>query len=119
MKKKAWIKKLKRVDWRRLARKLPPHGAIVLSGMLIVFFAIDRVNKAMGFMTNEFHKRAVFALALLSIYNAVQLIAVQRRAERAEYKKRLREARQKKPPAAPENAGRGPSAAENPKRRQS
>ena len=96
-----WIKKAKPADWLALAEKIIPHIAIVLAGMLIVFFAIDRVNKPMGFMTNEFHKRVTFALALISIYLAVQAIASQRRRERAAYKKRLREAQKKQ--AASEN----------------
>ena len=65
-----WIKKAKPADWLALAEKIVPHIAIVLAGMLIVFFAIDRVNKPMGFMTNEFHKRITFALALLCLYLA-------------------------------------------------
>ena len=92
-----WIRRATPADWIRLVKKLLPHVAIVISGMLIVFFVIDRVNKPMGFMTNEFHKRITFVLALLAIYFAVQLIALQRRAERAEYRRRLREAQQKQP----------------------
>ena len=106
-----WIRRAKPADWLRLVRKLLPHVAIVISGMLIVFFVIDRVNKPMGFMTNEFHKRITFVLALLAIYFAVQLIALQRRAERAEYKRRLREAQQKqaaRKPAAPQSTQRRP-----------
>ena len=90
-----WIKKAKLKDWIHLIKKLLPHVAIVLAGMLIVFFVIDRVNKPMGFMTNEFHKRITFVLALLSIYFAVQIISVQRRMERAEYRRRLRELQEK------------------------
>ena len=122
MNKKYWIKKLKRINWRRLVRQLPPHAAIILSGMLIVFFIIDRVNKPMGFMTNEFHKRITFALALLSIWSSIRLIAAQRRAERAEYRRRLREMQQKRNagrPAAPASHRPGPAAAKDPKRRPS
>ncbi|MBQ8952561.1 MAG: hypothetical protein IJ048_00465 [Clostridia bacterium] len=90
-----WVRRARLADWLRLVKKLLPHVAIVLSGMLIVFFVIDRVNKPMGFMTNEFHKRITFVLALLAIYFAVQLIALQRRAERAEYRRRLREAQRR------------------------
>lgn len=89
-------------DWLRLFKKLLPHAAIIMSGMLIVFFMIDRVNKPMGFMTNEFHKCLTFALALLCIYFAVQLIALQRRAEQAAYRRRLREAQRNQ--AAPRPA---------------
>ena len=106
-----WVRRARLADWLRLVRKLLPHVAIVISGMLIVFFVIDRVNKPMGFMTNEFHKKITFVLALLAIYFAVQLIALQRRAERAEYKRRLREAQQKqaaRKPAAPQSTQRRP-----------
>ena len=65
-----WIRRAKPGDWLRLIKKLLPHVAIVMAGMLIVFFVIDRVNKPMGFMTNEFHKRITFALALLCLYLA-------------------------------------------------
>ena len=119
-----WIKRPKPVDWLRLAIRLLPHAAIVIAGMLIVFFAIDRVNKPMGFMTNEFHKRLTFALALLSIYLAVQSIAAQRRRERADYRKRLREAQQTQrkrqtPAAAPDRRADRPSASPNTQRRTS
>ena len=89
-----WIKTAKPADWLRLFKKLLPHIAIVISGMLIVFFVIDRFNKPMGFMTNELHKKLTFVLALLAIYFSIQLISLQRRAERAEYRRRLQKARQ-------------------------
>jgi|GEM_PF-612522 len=104
----AWIRRAKPADWLRLIKKLLPHAAIIISGMLIVFFVIDRFNKPMGFMTNEFHKRLTFALALLALYFAVQLISLQRRAERAEYRRRLREAQERQ--AARKGAGQTSSA---------
>ena len=76
--------------WLWRVRKIVPYGAITLSGMLIVFFLIDRVNKPMAFMSNEFHKVITFALALLSILMAVRVIALQRSEERKDYRKRLR-----------------------------
>lgn len=86
-----WIKRARLGDWLRLLDRLLPHVAIVLSGMLVVFFLIDRVNKPMAFMTNEFHKRAVFALALMAIYLAARRVSAQRRAERDDYRRRLRQ----------------------------
>lgn len=65
-----WIRRARLKDWLRLLDRILPHVAIVISGMLIVFFLIDRVNKPMAFMTNEFHKRITFALALLCLYLA-------------------------------------------------
>lgn len=76
--------------WLWRARKLVPYGVITLSGMLIVFFLIDRVNKPMAFMSNEFHKIITFILALLSVGMAVRIIGLQREDERKDYKKRLR-----------------------------
>ncbi|MBQ8081408.1 MAG: hypothetical protein IJ240_05880 [Clostridia bacterium] len=86
-----WIKRARLGDWLRLLDKLLPHVAIILSGMLVVFFLIDRVNKPMAFMTNEFHKRITFALALMAIYLAVRRISAMRRAERDAYRRRLRQ----------------------------
>ena len=40
-----WIKHAKLADWLKLLDKAIPHAAIVISGMLVVFFVIDRVNK--------------------------------------------------------------------------
>lgn len=86
-----WIKRARLSDWLRLVDRLLPHAAIVISGMLVVFFLIDRVNKPMAFMTNEFHKRIVFVLALMAIYLAARRISAQRRAERDAYRRRLRQ----------------------------
>lgn len=57
--------------------KLVPYCAITLSGMLVTFFLIDRVNKPIGFMTNEFHKVITFLLALLSVILSIRTIAAQ------------------------------------------
>ena len=86
-----WMRRARAEDWLRLARRLSLHVAIVISGMLIVFFLIDRVNKPMGFMTNEFHKVITFLLSLLSIAFAVRLMAIERRAEREAYRRRQRQ----------------------------
>ena len=80
--------------WLWRVRKLVPYGVITLSGMLIAFFLIDRVNKPIGFMINEFHKVITFLLALMSIGLAVRVIALQREEERKDYRKRLRKYRQ-------------------------
>ena len=84
------IRRAKGADWLRLMDKLLCHAAIVLSGMLAVFFLIDRVNKHMSFMTNEFHKRITFLLAIAAIYMAVRRIASSRKAERDDYRRKLR-----------------------------
>lgn len=90
-----WIKHARPADWLNLVKKLLPHVMIVISGMLIVFFVIDRFNKPMGFMTNEFHKRLTFVLAILAIYYAIKAIALQRRMERIEYQRRVKAAEER------------------------
>ena len=101
------------VDWRRLVWKILPHAAIVIAGMLIVFFVIDRFNKPMGFMVNEFHKVITFALSLLALCLAVRLISLERRTERAAYRRLQREAKKKQPvPAAPKPAAKAAAPAD-------
>lgn len=90
-----WIRHAKLSDWLKLVDKLVPHVAIVLSGMLVVFFLIDRVNKPMAFMTNEFHKRATFVLALLAIYLAARRVSAIRKGERDAYRRRLKQYKNK------------------------
>ena len=106
----ARVRRMKLKDWRALIAKIIPHAAIVISGMLIVFFAIDRVNKPMGFMTNEFHKRITFALSLMAIYLAVKNVTLRRRAERERYRRMTRNAGKtgaaRPKPAAPSGNGR-------------
>lgn len=96
-----WIQNATFADWRRLIRKLLPHAAIIISGMLVVFFVIDRVNKPMEFMTNEFHKQLTFILSILAIYMAVRIISLQRKTERAAQKRKTAAAAA---PAKPKSA---------------
>ena len=56
-------------------RKLTAHSAIIISGMYIVFFFIDRVNSAMCFIDNNITKALLLILSLLSIINAILVIA--------------------------------------------
>ncbi len=67
-----------------------PHAIITMAGMIIVFFCIDRVNKPIGFMTNEFHKWLSFFLACYSIYCAVNHVAIQRKRARDEEMRRIK-----------------------------
>lgn len=62
-----------------MLKKLLAHCAIVISGMYLVFFFIDRVNPAMAFINNNITKVLLFILALLAIFNAIQVIALERR----------------------------------------
>jgi len=92
--------KIKQVRW---ALKALPHISIVISGMLIVFFCIDRVNKPVAFMTNEFHKIITFILAILSLGYSIFIISYQRRMEREAEKRRVRamQARRQNPQTRP------------------
>lgn len=81
--------RIKRVRW---VLKALLHVSIVISGMLIVFFCIDRVNKPMAFMTNEFHKVITFILAILSLGYSVFIMSWLRQMERQEHERRVRAA---------------------------
>lgn len=62
-----------------MLRKLFAHAAIIISGMYLVFFFIDRVNPSMNFIDNDITKGLLFALSLLSVINAICVIAQTRR----------------------------------------
>lgn len=62
-----------------LIRKLCAHCAIILSGMYIVFYCIDRVNPAMSFIDNGTTKLLLVILAALSVLNGIFVIAQERR----------------------------------------
>ena len=51
-----------------------PHATIVLSLMTLTFFAIDRVNTGMAFMTSELSKWVFMLLAVCALVTAVLLI---------------------------------------------
>ena len=103
-----WIKRAKLKDWLRLLDRLLPHAVIVISGMLIVFFLIDRVNKPMAFMTNEFHKRITFTLALMSIYLAVRRCAYLRARDREAWSRRPARPQNPQPSRRPSESSRYP-----------
>lgn len=76
-----------------MLRKLLPHAAIVISVMYFVFFFIDRVNSSMAFINNNITKGLLFVLCLISIFNAIRLISMERRMERARERRRREQAR--------------------------
>lgn len=76
-------------DYLNAISKTLPHAIIVIALMLLTFFAIDRVNKPMGFMTNEFHKILTFILCISSLYYAINSISSRRQQERASHKRRV------------------------------
>jgi hypothetical protein len=63
---------------KTIARILP-HVSIILSGMLIVFFVLDRYNPSMGYLDNTGERALQLALAATSVINAILLIGYQRR----------------------------------------
>lgn len=71
-------------------KKLLAHCAIIISGMYIVFFFIDRVNPAMGFIDNDITKPLLLALALIAIINAIQVIAAERKKLRSKMRRAKR-----------------------------
>lgn len=66
-----------------MLRKILPHAAIIISMMYFVFFFIDRVNSAMAFINNGMTKGLLFILCIITIINALMLIADDRRRTRA------------------------------------
>lgn len=75
-----------------MLRKLLPHAAIIISAMYFVFFFIDKVNSTMAFIDNDITKALIFALGVIAIINAVQLIREERERERR-YQQALRRRR--------------------------
>lgn len=63
-------KKVKRI----ILKNVLPHLCIVLSGMLIVLLAIDRVNSAMMFIDHRITKGLMWVLCIASIVNGAQLL---------------------------------------------
>ena len=110
-----WLKTARLKDWLKLIKKLLPHAAIIISGMLLTFFVIDRVNKPMGFMTNEFHKVLTSILAVLCVYFSIQIIAIQRRDERSEYRRTMAKRRQSAPARSVDDAPRPYAAPDRPR----
>lgn len=62
--------------------KILPHITIIISGMFIVFYFIDRVNSAMNFINNDISKALIFILSIVAIITSILLIAVDRKNER-------------------------------------
>ncbi len=60
-------------------RDLLPHLSIILSLMMIVFFILDQFNDAMAFINNKGTKTLLLILSVLSVINAVCLIAEHRK----------------------------------------
>ena len=57
-----------------MLRKIVPHVAIIISGMYLVFFLIDRVNSAMAFINNNITKRLILVLCVISVIEAAYIM---------------------------------------------
>ncbi|MBQ3575123.1 MAG: hypothetical protein IJA26_05610 [Clostridia bacterium] len=62
--------------------KLIEHAVIIISIMYFVFFIIDRVNSPMAFINNDITKMLLLILCILTIFNSVRLICLDRKEER-------------------------------------
>ena len=60
-------------------RDVLPHSAIIISLMMIIFYVLDQFNDAMAFINNRITKGLLLALAIISILNAINIIAAHRR----------------------------------------
>ena len=77
------VRKIKRI----LLKNVLPHLSIVLSGMLIVLLAIDRVNSAMVFIDHRITKGLMWILCIVSIVNGSQLLSRPAKPNRQQTKK--------------------------------
>lgn len=95
-----------------MLRKWMPHLAILLSNMYLVFFLLDRVNRAMAFINNGITKGLLVILALVSIFNACLLIHDRRERIRAAARRADAQRRQTAPRAgmAPQSRPQPPRA---------
>lgn len=62
--------------------KLVSHLNIILGGMFMTFFLIDRVNTAMGFIDNDISKWLLLIMSMLTITQAAAGLRIIRKAER-------------------------------------
>ena len=78
-----------------MLRRFCAHASIILSLMYLIFFAIDRVNKAMNFINNELTKYLLVALAVLSIANAIVIIVSDRHERERQWRRQRKERAEK------------------------
>lgn len=76
-----------------MLRKLLAHCAIIISLMYVVFFCIDLVNPAMGFIDNSITKPLLLVLVIISIINSIQIIAAERKLLRRRMRRQNKGAR--------------------------
>ncbi len=66
----------------KLLNTVTLNAAIVISLMYLVFFGIDRVNTAMEFINNDITKWLLVILAVITIYNSVARMCLDRKLDR-------------------------------------
>ena len=66
----------------KLINTLTLNAAVIISLMYLVFFGIDRVNTAMEFINNEITKWLLVILAVITIYNSVARMCLDRKLDR-------------------------------------
>ncbi len=66
----------------KLINTLTLNAAIIISLMYLVFFGIDRVNTAMEFINNDITKWLLVILAVITIYNSVARMCLDRKLDR-------------------------------------
>jgi len=62
-----------------MLRKILPHICIILSLMMLTFFVIEQVNRAMGFMDNDLFRGLFVVYCLAVIVTAGIMVADNRR----------------------------------------
>ena len=72
-------------------RKIFPHAAIILGGMYVVFYCIDRVNTAMAFINNPITKTLLLAFCLIGMVNACVIISDDRKRARRKAKQKRKD----------------------------
>ena len=68
------------------------HATIILASMFIIFFCIDRVNPAMGFIDSEISKWVLLSFCLVSLSSSVFSVYAIRKAVRKRIKRKSEEA---------------------------
>ena len=66
----------------KLINTLTLNAAVIISLMYLVFFGIDRVNTAMEFINNDITKWLLVILAVITIYNSVARMWLDRKLDR-------------------------------------
>ena len=94
---------------RKTIQAALPHLVILICNMYIVFFLIDRVNKAMNFIDNGLTKGLLLALCLIGLGNAGSLSRGSRRRQPGVQASRGR--REARPASVPRMDRRRPGSA--------